>query len=81
MVPMSKVSQIELSEGQLPFHGNTTTETLQEILIGKLEYKHASPEAQDFINRLLCPDPEQRLGKDMNELRKHPVEQRNGFDT
>ena len=67
------MSFVELSEGLLPFHGSTTTETLQRILIGKLEYEHASPEAQDFINRLVNSDPEQRMGKKLNEMQSHPV--------
>lgn len=80
MVLLSVASSVELSEGQLPFHGSTTTETLQRILIGKLEYEHASPEAQDFINRLVSSDPEQRMGKDLKELQSHPVGARNGSD-
>lgn len=73
MVPICQMSFVELSEGRLPFHGSTTTETLQRILIGKLEYEHASPEAQDFINRLVNSDPEQRMGKKLNEMQSHPV--------
>ncbi|CBK24947.2 uncharacterized protein [Blastocystis hominis] len=69
---LSVASSVELSEGQLPFHGSTTTETLQRILIGKLEYKHTSLEAQDFINKLVSSDPEQRMGKDLKELQSHP---------
>lgn len=77
---LSVASSVELSEGQLPFHGSTTTETLQRILIGKLEYKHTSLEAQDFINKLVSSDPEQRMGKDLKELQSHPVGKRDGSD-
>ena len=60
-------------EGHPPFQGDTVSETLQAILIGKIEYKYASPEAQQFIGALLTADPTQRLGNDIRSIRNHPV--------
>ena len=64
---------IELIEGTLPFSGSTTTEILQRILLGKVNYQKASAEAQQFINALLHADTQVRLGRKMNELKNHQV--------
>lgn len=60
-------------EGIFPFHGDTAKMTLQMILLGKIEYTYASPEAQSFINALLEPQPSKRLGSNLNDVKNHPV--------
>lgn len=47
--------------------------TLQMILIGKAQYKYASPSAQSFINALLEPQPQKRLGKNIQDMKRHSV--------
>ena len=47
--------------------------TLQMILIGKAQYKYASPSAQSFINALLEPQPQKRLGKSIEDMKRHSV--------
>lgn len=64
---------VELIEGHLPFTGSTTTTTLQAILVGKIEYKYASKEAQKLITALLNPDSKKRLGSHPSDFENHPV--------
>ena len=55
--------------------------TLQMILIGKVQYKYASPSAQSFINSLLEPQPQKRLGKSIEDMKRHSVRLLNGSHT
>ena len=63
---------LELIEGTLPFSGSTTTEILQRILLGKVNYQKASTEAQHLINSLLHADTQTRLGR-INDFQNHQV--------
>ncbi|GAW14565.1 hypothetical protein ANO14919_039680 [Xylariales sp. No.14919] len=74
----------EFLYGFPPFHANEAEQVFENILARKIEWPDdedwVSPEAKDLINRLLCVDPQQRLGKNLEEkfasggeeIRSHP---------
>ena len=66
----------EFLTGVPPFHGDTPAETFQNIVKGNYdesELDESSPEVKDFIRRLLCQDPEKRLGSgSIDEIKHHP---------
>ncbi|KAI2635483.1 hypothetical protein GGS21DRAFT_84840 [Xylaria nigripes] len=74
----------EFLYGFPPFHASEAEQVFENILARKIEWldedDHVSPEAKDLINRLLCVDPQQRLGKNQDdkfasggeEIRHHP---------
>ncbi|EAX97672.1 AGC family protein kinase [Trichomonas vaginalis G3] len=64
----------ELISGIPPFHRDTESMTLEAVITGRYEpIEDCSPELNDFITRLLDPDPERRLGaKGIEELKNHP---------
>lgn len=60
-----------------PFHADTPNELFDNILSRRLEWYQdeadVSPEAHDFMDRLLCTDPKARLGaKGCDEVKQHP---------
>lgn len=74
----------EFLYGFPPFHAGEAEQVFENILARRIEWPDddgmVSPEAKDLINRLLCIDPEQRLGKNLEdtfasggeEIRNHP---------
>ncbi|KAI0878886.1 putative response regulator receiver RIM15p [Hypoxylon argillaceum] len=74
----------EFLYGFPPFHANEAELVFENILARRIEWPDdedmVSPEAKDLINRLLCVDPQQRLGKNLEdkfvsggeEIRCHP---------
>ncbi|KAI1828158.1 hypothetical protein F4861DRAFT_548527 [Xylaria intraflava] len=74
----------EFLYGFPPFHASEAEQVFENILARKIEWPDddglVSPEAKDLINRLLCVDPQQRLGKNQEEkfscggeeIRNHP---------
>ncbi|TAQ83159.1 hypothetical protein B7494_g8518 [Chlorociboria aeruginascens] len=75
----------EFLYGYPPFHAATPDEVFENILARRISWPddsdyEVSPEAKDLMNKLLCLEPQQRLGanKDDNfscggeEIRKHP---------
>lgn len=58
--------------GNTPLPRRYCKMTLQMILLGKIEYTYASPEAQSFINALLEPQPSKRLGSNLNDVKTTP---------
>ncbi|KAJ8121214.1 hypothetical protein ONZ43_g2280 [Nemania bipapillata] len=74
----------EFLYGFPPFHASEAEQVFENILARKIEWpdeeEMVSPEAKDLINRLLCVDPQQRLGKNLEEkfasggeeIRNHP---------
>ena len=68
----------EMLTGTPPFHAETEAETHERILSGEFEpldeeEDGASPEAIDFVNRLLNLNPEERLGRNgLSEILNHP---------
>jgi serine/threonine protein kinase len=66
----------EFLTGSPPFHGDTPAETFQNITRGCIP-EHAlgecSAELRDLIRRLLCQDPDARLGSgSIDEIKRHP---------
>ena len=69
----------EFLTGALPFNDSTPDKVFKRILdrqikFPKIGYEEGeiSPEAHDFINKLLTIDPVKRLGvKSINEIKKH----------
>lgn len=60
-----------------PFHDETPEKVFENILSRRLDWHEdiieLAPEAHDFIDRLLCTDPKQRLGaKGAAEVKAHP---------
>ncbi|GAA5995135.1 uncharacterized protein JCM10292_004556 [Rhodotorula paludigena] len=60
-----------------PFHDETPEKVFENILSRRFEWHEdvveMSPEAHDFIDRLLNPDPKRRLGtKGAAEVKSHP---------
>ncbi|GJN91534.1 hypothetical protein Rhopal_004557-T1 [Rhodotorula paludigena] len=60
-----------------PFHDDTPEKVFENILSRRFEWHEdvveMSPEAHDFIDRLLNPDPKRRLGtKGAAEVKAHP---------
>ncbi|KAI0409458.1 putative response regulator receiver RIM15p [Xylaria palmicola] len=74
----------EFLYGFPPFHASEAEQVFEKILARRIEWPDdedmISPEAKDLINRLLCVDPQQRLGKNLEdkfasggeEIRNHP---------
>jgi len=75
----------EFLYGIPPFHASTPDEVFENILARRLHWPpededEVSPEAKDLINKLLCMDPQQRLGANRDEkfksggeeIRSHP---------
>lgn len=71
--------------GYPPFHGDTPEEVFQNILDRRIDWPSEdevdiSPEAKDLMNRLMCTDPQKRLGANAEgkylsggeEIRNHP---------
>ncbi|KAK3818535.1 MAG: hypothetical protein J3Q66DRAFT_281986 [Benniella sp.] len=76
----------EFLYGIPPFHGETPEQVFENILSRDIEWHETeieiSPEARDFMERLLCADPEQRLGaKGADEVKKHPFFKDINWDT
>jgi serine/threonine-protein kinase RIM15 len=75
----------EFLYGYPPFHAGTPDEVFENILARRISWPddndfEVSPEAKDLMNKLLCLDPRQRLGANVDEkfscggeeIRKHP---------
>ncbi|KAI1315390.1 hypothetical protein EDD11_000894 [Mortierella claussenii] len=67
----------EFLYGCPPFHGETPEQVFENILSRDIDWHESeleiSPEARDFMERLLCTDPENRLGfKGADEVKNHP---------
>jgi len=67
----------EFLYGFPPFHADTPNELFDNILSRRLDWYEGeadiSPDARDFMNRLLCIDPKKRLGaKGCEEVKRHP---------
>ncbi|KAI1422679.1 putative response regulator receiver RIM15p [Xylaria sp. FL1777] len=74
----------EFLYGFPPFHASEAEQVFENILARRIEWpddeEMISPEAKDLINQLLCVDPQQRLGKNLEEkfasggeeIRNHP---------
>ncbi|TFY60575.1 hypothetical protein EVJ58_g5063 [Rhodofomes roseus] len=67
----------EFLYGIPPFHDETPEKVFENILSGRIqwhtEYVDVSPEARDFMQRLMTQDPAQRLGANgAEEVRVHP---------
>ncbi len=75
----------EFLYGYPPFHGNEAEQVFENILTRNIQWPDeeddtVSPEAKDLINKLLCIDPQQRLGANRDdkfasggeEIRSHP---------
>ncbi|KAF2968967.1 hypothetical protein GQX73_g4636 [Xylaria multiplex] len=75
----------EFLYGFPPFHASEAEQVFENILARRIEWPDeedviVSPEAKDLINKLLCVDPQQRLGKNLEdkfasggeEIRNHP---------
>ncbi|OCK76181.1 hypothetical protein K432DRAFT_408378 [Lepidopterella palustris CBS 459.81] len=71
--------------GYPPFHADTPDEVFQNILSRKIDWPEddvcqVSEDAKDLMNRLMCTDPTNRLGANMDdkfssggeEIRNHP---------
>ncbi len=61
----------EFLYGFPPFHASEADQVFENILARRIEWPDdedmVSPKAKDLINRLLCVDPQQRLGKNLEE--------------
>lgn len=60
-----------------PFHADTPEQVFDNILSRRIDWHEDevdwSPEARDFVDKLLCPDPGRRLGaKGAEEVKRHP---------
>lgn len=64
----------ELVVGVPPFNAPTPEEIFENILDRRIEWpEEMSPECRDVIDRLLHPDPCQRLGaRGAGEIKMHP---------
>ncbi|POW09583.1 hypothetical protein PSTT_06766 [Puccinia striiformis] len=67
----------EFLYGFPPFHDETPDKVFDNILSRRLEFPESdddiSPEAIDFMNRLMCTDPKVRLGSQgAGEVKAHP---------
>ena len=70
----------EFLYGIPPFHADTPDLVFENILSRRIdwhldleEFSSLSPEVHDFMDRLLCYDPDKRLGaKGAAEVKKHP---------
>lgn len=74
------VMAYEFLTGALPFNSDTPEKVFARILKRDIKFPPVgrdddmmSPEAYDFINKLLETDPKKRLGyKDINDIKNHP---------
>ena len=66
--------------GYPPFHAETPEKVFENILARKIDWlpeededdPYCSPEAKDLMNRLMCTDPNQRLGANgVEEIKNH----------
>ncbi|KAK5823237.1 hypothetical protein F5H01DRAFT_333909, partial [Linnemannia elongata] len=76
----------EFLYGCPPFHGETPEQVFENILSRDIDWMESelelSPEARDFMERLLCTDPEQRLGfNGAEEVKNHPFFKDINWDT
>ena len=60
-----------------PFHAETPEQVFDNILSRRIDWHDDevewSPEARDFVDKLLCPDSSRRLGaKGAEEVKRHP---------
>ncbi|KKA30688.1 hypothetical protein TD95_004633 [Thielaviopsis punctulata] len=56
----------------LPFNGNTQQEVIARVRDGGYTIpSHLSPEARDFIRRIIVPNPDDRIS--MEEMYRHPL--------
>lgn len=72
----------EFLYGYPPFHAKTPEQVFENILNGRVDWpnlspqeelKFCSPEAKDLIKKLLCMNPENRLGVNgAQEIKDHP---------
>ncbi|TCD70832.1 hypothetical protein EIP91_001522 [Steccherinum ochraceum] len=67
----------EFLYGIPPFHDDSPEKVFENILSGHVawhdDYVEISPEAKDFIQRLITLDPSQRLGADgIEQVKSHP---------
>lgn len=70
----------ELLTGALPFNDETPEKVFQNILNRQIKYPpigtedgQITKEAHDFMERLMCSDPENRLGSGgIHEIKEHP---------
>ncbi|KAG0047963.1 hypothetical protein BGZ83_007078 [Gryganskiella cystojenkinii] len=72
--------------GYPPFHGDSPEQVFENILSREIDWHESeveiSPEARDFMERLLCPVPEQRLGfNGADEVKEHPFFQEIDWET
>lgn len=69
------VLMYEMLTGNLPFHGRTRQETMNQILKSKLGMpENLSPEAQSLLRALFKRNPANRLGSvsnDIEDIKKH----------
>ncbi|KAI0385819.1 hypothetical protein F5Y04DRAFT_157636 [Hypomontagnella monticulosa] len=83
----------EFLYGYPPFHASAADQVFENILARKIMWPEdpddVSPEAKDLINKLLCIDPQQRLGSNREEkyasggeeIRNHPWFEGINWDT
>lgn len=84
----------EFLYGIPPFHASEADKVFENILARRLHWPdesedEVSPEAKDLINKLLCSDPQQRLGANREEkfqsggeeIRNHPWFSEVNWDT
>ncbi|KAG0024501.1 hypothetical protein BGZ80_002061 [Entomortierella chlamydospora] len=76
----------EFLYGFPPFHGETPEQVFENILSGDIDWHESeleiSPEARDFMERLLCSDPKLRLGANgADEVKNHPFFKDINWDT
>ncbi|KAF9359638.1 hypothetical protein BGX26_011884 [Mortierella sp. AD094] len=76
----------EFLYGCPPFHGETPEQVFENILSGDIDWHESeleiSPEARDFMERLLCSDPQLRLGANgADEVKTHPFFKDINWDT
>jgi hypothetical protein len=71
------VIMFEFLTGCPPFNDETPEDIFQNILSGNVPWvelpPEVSPEARDLLKRLLCEDPNKRIGtKSVDEIKNHP---------
>ncbi|KAG0256514.1 hypothetical protein BG011_004462, partial [Mortierella polycephala] len=76
----------EFLYGFPPFHGDRPEQVFENILSRDIDWHESeieiSPEARDFMERLLCSDPESRLGSNgADEVKEHPFFKDINWDT
>lgn len=84
----------EFLYGIPPFHASEPDQVFENILARRIHWPaededEVSPEAKDLINKLLCIDPQERLGSNKDEkfasggeeIRRHPWFEGTNWDT